>query len=243
MTLDAENTVIPPAKPTTSAIGWVALGLTVLGFILAVIPGASFFAWFVLVPAFIVSIVAIAKKNTAKAVPVISLILSVVAGIVAIIVTIVTALAVVAGAASTAIDELSVTVDEATGGIGQIVSTDAGVDFTVGAVTCGLPTYTSFFQTEETALGQFCEVTFTIANSGDKEAIVFPNYVGGLIGATEYAASSTLSTFADGAISIELNPGLSTTGVAILDIPVDQTLEAVTFTDGLFSNEIAVSVK
>ncbi|ASD22874.1 hypothetical protein B7495_12870 [Cryobacterium sp. LW097] len=237
------DTAIPAVKRTTSRIGWVALGLTVLGFILAVIPGVSAFAWVVILPAFIVSIVAVAKKNTAKAVPVISLIVSVLAGILAIVVTIVTAVAVVAGAASVVADDSTATIDEAIAGIGQVVTTENGVDFTVDAVTCALPTYTSTFGSDETALGQYCEVKFTIVNSGEKEAIVFPNYVGGLVGTTEFAADTMLSTFADGSMSVELNPGLSTAGVAILDIPVDQALEAVTFTDGLFSSDIAVSVK
>lgn len=232
----------PTQKPATSKVGWVALGLAVLGFILAVIPGVSVFAWIVILPAFIVSIVALAKKNSAKAVPVISLILSILAGIVAIIVTVVSALAVVAGAASSVADSSTATVDEATAGIGQVVTTENGVDFTVDAVTCAIPTYTSTFGTEETALGQFCELSFTIANNGEQEAILFPNYVGGLIGSTEFAADAMLSSFADGAMSIELNPGLSTTGVAVLDIPADQALEAVTFTDGLLGEEIAVSV-
>jgi hypothetical protein len=245
LTIDTEADIVAPAKPATSRIAWVALGLTVFGFILAVIPGASLFAWFILLPAFIVSIIAIAKKKTAKAVPVLSLIFTVLAGVIAIIVTIVSALAVVGVAAESAADALdkpAVTVEDATGGIAQIVTTDAGVDFTVDALTCGLPTYSSFYGSEETALGQFCEVSFTIANSGQKEAIIFPNYVGGLIGATEYAASSSLSTFKDGSISVELNPGLATTGVAVLDIPADGSLEAVTFTDGIFSDDIAVII-
>lgn len=239
------DTTVPVVKRSTSRIGWVALGLAILGFILAVIPGASVFAWLVILPSFIVSIVAIAKKNTAKGVPVMSLILSVVAGIVAIVVSVVTAVAVVAvvaGAASTVADDSIATVDEATAGIGQVVTTAEGVDFTVDAVTCALPTYVGSFGTEETALGQFCELKFTIVNNGDKEAILFPNYVGGLIGSTEFAAASMLSTFADGSMSVELNPGLTTTGVAVLDIPVDQALEAVTFTDGLLGEEIAVSI-
>lgn len=236
-------TAAPSVKKTTSKIGWVALGLAILGFILSVIPGVSLIAWIVILPAFIVAIVALAKKDTAKAVPLISLILSIVAGVAAIIVTIVTALAVVSGAASAVSDDATASVDEATAGIGQVVTTDDGVDFTVDAVTCALPTYTSAFGTEETALGQFCEVSFTIVNNGEKEAILFPNYVGGLIGSTEFAADGILSTFADGFMSIELNPGLSTAGIAILDIPVDQALEAVTFTDGLLNEEIAVSVK
>jgi hypothetical protein len=238
------DAAVPPVtKKSTSRIGWVALGLAILGFILSVIPGVSVFAWIVVLPAFIVSIVALAKKNTAKAVPAISLILSIVAGILAIVVSLLTAVAVVAGAASTVADEATATVDEATAGIGQIVTTDDGVDFTVDGVTCALPTYTSTFATDQAALGQFCEVKFTVVNNGEKEAILFPNYVGGLIGTTEFAADSLLSSYADGSMSVELNPGLSTSGVAILDIPADQALEAVTFTDGLLSEEVAISVQ
>jgi type II secretory pathway pseudopilin PulG len=233
----------PTAKKSTSKIGWVALGLAVLGFILALVPGVSLIAWIVIVPSFIVAIVALTKKYTAKAVPVVSLILSIVAGIAAIVVTIATAVAVVAGAASSVADDATATVDEARAGIGQVVTTGDGVDFTVDAVTCGIPTYEGGFGTDATALGQFCEVSFTIVNNGDKESILFPNYVGGLIGTTEYAADGMLSSYADGSMSVELNPGLSTAGVAILDIPVGQALEAVTFTDGLLNEEIAVSVK
>ena len=229
----------PPrsGKKKTSVIGWVALGLSVLGFIFAVIPGLSFIAWPLIAAAFVVSIVALAKKGSAKPFPVIALILSVISGIVAPIVSIATVV-------NVAVDNSTATVDEATSKIGDIVKTDSGLNVTVTAVTCGLTSAPSWIGGDPVApQGQFCQIDFNVENAGDKEAILFPNYFGGLIGDVQYAADTSSSKFngdSSNALSITLNPGLSVTGAAYVDIPAGKTLDAITFTDGILGSEISI---
>lgn len=228
--------------PASPVIAWVAFGLALAGLVFAIIPGVSFFAWVVILAAFIVSIVALAKKSK-KGLSVVSLILSIVAGVVAIIVSIVTALAVVAGAASAASDSLTASQDEIQAGIGQTVTTSDGLDFTLDSVTCGQPTYEGQFGTE-TAIGQFCVVGFTLANNGSEPATAFINDFGGLVGETNVEALFNIGVggFApDNGASIELNPGLSTTGTAVIDIAAGASLDAVTF--GGLRDEIAVAAK
>ncbi len=190
--------------------------------------------------AFVVSIVAVAKKGTAKAFPVIALILSIVAGIVAPIVSIVT----VGVAINEAVDDTQGSVDEATAKIGEVATTENGMNVTVTAVTCGLTSAPSWLGLDPVApQGEFCQIDFSVENGGDKEAILFPNYFGGLIGDVEYAADSSSSKFngdPSNALSITLNPGLSATGTAYVDIPAGKTLDAITFTDGLLGNEITI---
>jgi hypothetical protein len=192
------------------------------------------------VAAFVVSIVALAKKGSAKAFPVIALVLSIVAGIVAPIVSIVT----VGVAINEAVDETQGSVDEATAKIGEAVTTENGLSFTVTAVSCGLASAPSWLGLDPIApQGQFCQIDFSVENGGDKEVTLFPNYVGGLIGEVEYAADSSSSKFngdPSNALTITLNPGLSATGVAFVDVPADKTLDAITFTEGILGNEITV---
>lgn len=233
----------PVSKKKISTIGWIAFGLSILGFIFAVLPGLSFVAWPLILAAFIVSIIAVAKKGTAKAVPVIALILSVVAGITAPIVSLATAVT----AINSAVEDTEATAAEAKGGIGQVVSTKDGLDFTVSAVKCGLASAPAWIGGDDVKpQGQFCQISFTIKNSGKAEAALFPNYVGGLIGEVKYAAESSASKFdgdSSNALSITLNPGLSVTGNAYVDVPAGKTIEAITFTEGPLGNEIAVANK
>ena len=179
---------------------------------------------------------ALAKKGSAKAFPVIALVLSVISGIVAPIVSIATVVNVAA-------DNTTATVDEATAKIGEVVKTDSGLNVTVSAVTCGLATAPNTFEGLDPVVpqGQFCQIDFTVENAGDKEAILFPNYFGGLIGDVQYAADSSSSKFnGDNSMSITLNPGLSVTGVAFVDIAAGQTLDAITFSDGILGSEISI---
>ena len=230
----------PKVKKKIGALAWVAIAFAALSFLLAVIPGAFIGAFIFILPAFILSIIAVAKKGTAKLIPVIALVLSVVAGIAAPI----SMVASFANAVNNAIDDTTASVDEAKAKIGETVTTKNGVDFTVSAVACGLTSAPSWTGgSDVTPLGQFCQISFTVKNSGDKEVSVFPTYVGGLIGEVAYAADSTSSTFdgdASNALSVTLNPGLSITGNAYVDIAADAKLDAITFTDGLLGNEVAV---
>ncbi|MGV1034096.1 MAG: hypothetical protein ACOYBP_02580 [Microbacteriaceae bacterium] len=230
------------ASKKTTTVGWVAFGLAILGFIFAVIPGLSFIAWVVILAAFIVSIVALAKKGSKKAVPTVSLIVSIISGVVAIIVSVVTVLAAVSGAASQAIDDTTTSQDEIQAGIGQPVLTSDGAQLVIQSVECGLPTFEGAYQTS-TAIGQFCVVKFTLSNPSNEPIIAFTNDFGGLVGGTDVEADKGIGTGGfgpDSSMSIELNPGLSIEGTAVIDIPAGATFDAVTF-GGMGRDEIAIA--
>lgn len=195
--------------------------------------------------AFVISIVAMAKKGSKKAIPVTSLIISIVSGIVAIIVSLVTVLAAVSGAASQVADDMSASQDEIQAGIGQPVTTSDGAQLVINSVECGLPTFEGAFAVTETALGQFCVVKFTLYNPGTEPITAFTNDFGALVGETDVEASDRIGVGGfgpDSSMSIELNPGLSVDGVAVIDIPAGSTLDAVTF-GGMGRDEVAIAAR
>lgn len=82
--------LIPPSMQdrTTSLISWIALGLALFGLILAILPVGSFLAWLFTLPAFVLSIVGLTRKDGKKLVPAIALGASVVAFLIAVVVSI-----------------------------------------------------------------------------------------------------------------------------------------------------------
>ena len=254
--------VPPPAAPprTTSIIAWVALGLGILGLILAFLPVASFFAWPFTLAAFILAIIGLVQKGRTKLVPGISLGLSIVGFIVAVVVSIVSLVAASANSPGNAgqtrpaapnsstepAEEEEPPADalaqpsEAT--VGQTVTSRDGISFTVNAVNCGMSSYGDSFLTE-TASGQFCEIRFTVVNGSDKTLDLFAGDVTGLIGQAEYEPEATLAGFGDDGFYSKLNPGLTTEGIAVIDIPAGAKLDYVQLqTSWIFGEPLLIRV-
>lgn len=84
--------MVAPAStgPVSPVLGFVGFGLAVLGTVLACIPAVFGFGLVVLVAAFIVSLIAVFKKNAAKWPSITGMVLSVVGGVVGTIVLVVT---------------------------------------------------------------------------------------------------------------------------------------------------------
>lgn len=78
----------PNGKKPKNVVGLVALGLGVLGFILACIPGIMFLGWLFLFAAFVTSIVGLFQKGKEKVSSIVALVLSIVGSIVSTIVLI-----------------------------------------------------------------------------------------------------------------------------------------------------------
>lgn len=227
----------------SATIAWVAFGLSLAGFISAIIPGLSFFAWILILAAFVVSIIALAKKQK-KGLSVISLILSIVSGIVAVVVSLATLLAVGAGAVAEVEDKMNASADEIQGGIGQVVTTEDGLAVLLNSVECGATEYEGTYSTE-TATGEFCVADFNLTNNGEEAATLFTSNFGALVGETAYDSVNTLGVGGFGKdleYSIDLNPGLSIDGVVVIDVPAGTELDAVTFAD-MFGEEIAIASK
>lgn len=237
------NSGITSQAPKSATIAWVAFGLSVAGFISAIIPVLSFFAWVLITAAFVVSIIALAKKQK-KGLSVISLILSIVSGIVAVVVSLATLAAAVSIAVSEVDDNMNASADEIQGGIGQVVTTDDDLAVLLNSVECGGTEYEGTYSTE-TAVGEFCIVDFNLTNNGEETATLFTSNFGALVGETSYDSANTLGVGGFGKdleYSIDLNPGLSVDGVVVIDVPAGTELEAVTFAD-LFGEEIAIAAK
>ncbi|WP_237209764.1 hypothetical protein [Rothia nasimurium] len=82
------STQQPNGKKPKNVVGLVALGLGILGFILACIPGIMFLGWLFLFAAFVTSIVGLFQKGKEKVSSIVALVLSIVGSIVSTIVLI-----------------------------------------------------------------------------------------------------------------------------------------------------------
>ena len=243
--------------PKKNTIGFVAFGLAVAGFLLAVIPGPSAVAWLLLVPAIILGIIALVQKRKPLWPGLVAVILGPIAWIIAIIISL-------AGFASGISDAVNDEVDnpgieapvedapaeeapaeeapsEAT--LGQTLTNNDGVAVTFSSVTCGIPQAGPEFL-EETAKGQFCEVKYNVQNGSADTINLFASDVTGEIGGISYEANGTASTFGGDYFTTDLNPGLGVDAVMYIDIPVDQALEYVVFVPqwSLFTDDIRVKV-
>ena len=95
----AAATTGPPSSPARVApvLGFVGLGLAVLGTVLACIPVTFVVGVVVLIAAFVVSLVGVFKKNTAKWPSIVGMVLSVIGGVIGTIVTLVIVAATLVG--------------------------------------------------------------------------------------------------------------------------------------------------
>ena len=239
----------PPAAPSLpNQVGLVALILAAVGFIMGVIPATSGFAWLLFIPALVLSIVGLTRKGKKKGTSVAALVVTIIGWIIAIVVASATLIVGMGQAIESANDAPTAASEPADAsaptdgpkeaGLGDTVVSDDGVEFTVSAITCGLPSAGGEFL-NETASGQFCEVKFTLLNGSNEAVNLYSSDFTGLIGEATYEANTTVSQFGDDMFSTDVNPGLSVAGTVYIDIPLDAALEFVeykpifSFGDGL----------
>jgi hypothetical protein len=228
-------------------LGWVG-GLVAVGFLLAVTPGAGV-AWLLLLPGFIISIIALAKKGGAKLVPLLSLIASVIGWIVSIVVTIAVASTVLGGAVEAANEAVtspdsSVVEEDNTVGIGETVTNRDNISFTVNSVTCGIPAVESF-GSPTNALGQFCSIKYTVANGSNEALSMSYSDIVGTLGNSTFDSELIFGSGGfgpDNSAFLNLNPGLTVDGESFIDIPAGAALEAVQFSPGWFSSPVEITV-
>lgn len=222
----------------------MAFALSITGFIAAVMPGLSIFAWVLILAAFVMSIITLTKKQK-RALSVISLVLSLVSGVWPFIVSLVTLLAVGVGAIAEAGDKMNASADEIRGGIVQVLTTQDGLDLLFNSVECGAAEYEGTYSTE-TAAGDFCVVSITLTNNGEEAStMISTSNFGALVGDYSFDAVNALDVGGFGKdkdYTIELNPGLSTEGEIVVGVPVGTVLDAVTYAD-LFGEEIAIAAR
>jgi hypothetical protein len=230
--------VPPAAAKNLNILGLIALILGGVGFILAVIPPTAFVAWVLLLPAIILAIIGLTRKNQGKGTSIAALILGVVGWIVAIIVVV----AVVGTAVSNAVkDDNGTTVTKGSGstsnhttapakaaGIGDTVTNHDGVAFTVHSVMCGLSSAPNNIYGTDTPTGQFCQVKFTVKNGSSSSIDLGSDSLTGHIGKAAYDSDDQADDFGSLSNALSpLNPGLSTDCTFYVDVPSGQKLTSV----------------
>jgi len=131
--------------------------------------------------------------------------------------------------------------------IGQAAD-DGKFEFTIASVKCGQPTVSdSTGYLTKTAQGQYCLMTVSVKNIGDKQQL-FSESDQKLLNATsqQYSPDSTATLYNDSntdAFLSEINPGNTVTGVLVYDIPKDQTPVTAELHDSSLSNGVKVNLQ
>jgi hypothetical protein len=125
---------------------------------------------------------------------------------------------------------------------------DGKFAFTVTSVKCGEPTVTdSSGYLTKTAQGQYCLLTLSVKNIGDKQQL-FSESDQKLLNATsqQYSPDSTATLYNSSNSDVflsEINPGNTVSGVLVYDIPVGQTPVTAELHDSSLSGGVKVSLQ
>lgn len=231
-----------PRPSTPPLLSILAASFAGLGLILAFVLAG--FAWLPCLAAIVLAIIALVRRSRLRGLAIAGIVVAPIAWLIAIIV----AVASIASGIGTAIDQVddapssaSQPDDSGDGGagvheaaVGDTVTNDDGVSFTVTKITCGLAKAGDNEFLEEKANGQFCEVKFTVDNGSSDSITVTASDVTGSIGDAKYESNTTASKFGDDYFSTDINPGLSSNCVVYIDIPKDKQLDFITYSP-LFS--------
>ena len=238
----ADPTALPPtpAKKGMNIFGLIALILGAVAFVFAVTPAAAV-AWVFAIPAIVLGIIGLTRKNKGKGTSIAGLSVGAAAWLVSIIVTVaLAASAVVSEDSGTTVTKASgasthsAVPDTKTAVIGDIVTNHDGVAFTVNSVTCGLTSAPDQIYGTDAPTGQFCQIKFTVKNGSSSSLTLDDSSLTGYIGKAAYATNE--QTYNLGSLSnalSPLNPGLSTDCTFYVDVPNGQKLTSVKLGPGL----------
>jgi hypothetical protein len=135
-------------------------------------------------------------------------------------------------------------VQRADGKIGEPVR-DGKFEFTVHSVKCGVSQVGEEPLTKQ-AQGQFCLVTVTVKNIGDKPQLMSDSDQKGFgPDGKQFQADTAAGLYANNNADVflnEINPGNQVTGVLVYDIPQDGKLAKLQLHDSPFSGGVTVQV-
>jgi len=234
---------------------------------MAVTPASSGLAWVVLIAALVFAIVGLVKKGAKKGLALAAVIIAPVAWIISIIVFFVSIATGVGTEIQNSLDEpvdgSSQVADDVTGdeeaeaevpaeevaestpGVGDTITNNEDVSFTVTQVKCGIKEAGEKYL-EEKAAGQFCRVKFTIKNGSTDSISIYGDDVSALLGEATYdVSSSTINKFGDDYFGTEINPGLSAKSVVYFDMPSKTKPDFIKYvpTFSFFTDDILIAVK
>ncbi|MFF1573197.1 DUF4352 domain-containing protein [Leifsonia sp. NPDC058292] len=232
-----------------STLAVLALVLAILGFVLGVLPFAAWFAWLPFVPALILAIRVLMARRPGRgqatwAIVIVGVgwLLSLFMGVVSIGVLAggsdsQTGAAAVPSASSSVAPPTSAppatptappttAPPAAAAGVGQPVTSRAGVAFSVSGMQCGLGAQEDVFG-EVAPKGQFCKVDFVVANGSAQPQDVSASDIFGYIENARYKPDNTLGRFGDDSFLTTVNPGLTVNCTVYFDVPPGASLDRV----------------
>jgi hypothetical protein len=242
----------PVTAPPASSLPSIALVLAIFGFVLGIIPFAAWFAWLLFVPAVILAIRSLVRRDGGRGLPIAALIvvgvgwlISLVMGLASFGLLSPTADPAPAGAPAVASPSPSPSSPSAPGatpsasptpsvaptpaglpGVGQTVSSRSGVGFTVTAVQCGLGPQEGVFE-QVAPKGEYCRVDFTVANGSAQPQELTRWDLYGYIGTSRYETEDELGRLGDDYFATTVNPGLSVPCTVYFDVPAGASLDRV----------------
>jgi hypothetical protein len=136
-------------------------------------------------------------------------------------------------------------VEPATAGLNQAVR-DGKFEFTVTKIDCGKTQVGSQYSLQK-AQGQYCLVSITVKNIGDK-AQMFDSSNQHAYNATgaKYDTDGLAAIYLDGdsrSFLEDINPGNTVNGVVVFDIPKGASIVALELHDSAFSGGVTVNAK
>jgi hypothetical protein len=239
------STDVPASRPPRdSTMAILGLVLAILGFLLGVLPFAAWFAWLLFVPALIITIRVLVKRQPGKGKSTAAIIIVGIGWLISLVMGLgsfgalagnpesqtaapVTRTAPFTTSASPFVTPAPTTSAPPTfPGLGQAVTSRAGVSFTVTGAQCGLGAQDNVFG-NAVPKGQFCKIDFVVANGSAQPQDVSNYDVYGYIANARYQAETTLGKFGDDYYSTTVNPGLSVPCTVFFDVPPGASLDRV----------------
>jgi hypothetical protein len=218
--------VVQPEPERSNGIGLVALGLAILGFIFAALLITAGIAWMLLLPAIVLGVVGLTRKNRRKGTSLAAIIVAVVALILSLVGF---RLPVGIGGASdggpgilnnSGVNPFSVITDGLTPGGspgevgGSTVDGTGGLVVGVTSVDCHTPLATV---TGLNITGEVCAVTIDVTNNGSDVVNIDSSNVTANVDGNGYLADADL---ADGAVlSADVGSGESASGIVYVNLP------------------------
>lgn len=125
---------------------------------------------------------------------------------------------------------------------------DGKFEFTVSGIKCGTPSVSdSSGYVTRTAQGQYCLLSISIKNIGDKQQL-FSESDQKLLNAgnQEYSPDTTATLYNSNNSDVflsQINPGNTVTGTLVYDLPKDQTPVKAELHDSAFSGGVNVTLQ
>jgi hypothetical protein len=252
-----QQVVAPPPPPEYGGQVRKSNGLAVAGFVLALLGALGcwvpfvniFFALLAILGLVFgaVGLVTSGRKGAGKGLSIAAIALAVPALVISVVVS-VAAFGWVQTRATDFVDAQK-SAAPVTGKTGQPVR-DGQLTFVVRSVKCGMKTYGESLPDE--TLGEFCVVSISVSNHGQRAKTLDDIKVEGFIAGSRYEANSAATADANAdpnakpdpfPVEKPIKPGGLTQIVVLVDVPVGQQLDTVELHDSPFSDGTSVSVR